>query len=298
LNPRTICNCVAQSNFTGFAFSGTSPLAEIEPVIVDCCLRLATMGCALNMDQVLTLSTDLIQGRKCAKQLMELKKMLRLPELTTNNQTDKVKIGEGWYCNFMNQHKDTLMQQILQVKDAKRSTYCTYQNFLLMYDTVHEGMVKCNIAEKLDNDVNVNIKGKNETNESKFSGLPTKYILHYPDLIVFVDKTGCNTNQKLDPLNGNKKCIVRKKTHEGFGFIGSVTNNHYSVLCFQTATGEPIMCAIVFNSERKVRIIPQHWIYRINIQKLKNMSLPDNTDEIALMYVTEAENGAIGGGPV
>jgi hypothetical protein len=31
-------------------------------------------------------------------------------------------------------------------------------------------MVKCNIAEKLDNEVNVNIKGEIETNKSKFSG--------------------------------------------------------------------------------------------------------------------------------
>jgi hypothetical protein len=82
-----------------------------------------------------------------------------------------------------------------------------------MYETVYEDMVKCNIAEKLDNEVNVNIKGEIETDKSKFSGLPTKYILHCPDLIVFVDETGCNTNQKSDPLNGNEKGIVGKKTH-------------------------------------------------------------------------------------
>jgi hypothetical protein len=88
LNPRTIRNRVAQSNLTGFAFSQTSPLAEIELVIVDYCVRLPTIGCALNKEQALTLLTN---GTKYAKQLMAFKKMLRLPELTTNNQTDKVK---------------------------------------------------------------------------------------------------------------------------------------------------------------------------------------------------------------
>jgi hypothetical protein len=118
----------------------------------------------------------------------------------------------------MNQHKDILTRQRLQVKDAKRSTCCTYQNFLLMYETMYEDMVKCNIAEKYDNKVNVNIKGESETNKIKLIGLPTKYILHCPDFIVFVNGTGCNTNQKLDPLNGNEKQIVGKKTHEEFGF--------------------------------------------------------------------------------
>jgi hypothetical protein len=90
----------------------------------------------------------------------------------------------------------------------------------------------------------------------------------------------------------------RKKSHEGFGLIGSITDNHYSVLCLQSATGEPIMCAIISKSESKLRNIHQHWISGIDIRKLKNTTLPDNNDEIALMYVTEAENGAIGGGPV
>jgi hypothetical protein len=58
------------------------------------------------------------------------------------------------------------------------------------------------------------------------------------------------------------------------------------------------MCAIIFKSESKLRNIPQHWISGIDIQKLKKTNLPDNDDEIVLMYVTEAENGAIGGSPV
>jgi hypothetical protein len=35
--------------------------------------------------------------------------------------------------------------------------------------------------------------------------------MKHPDLVVFVDETGCNTNQKSDPLNGNEKRIVGRK---------------------------------------------------------------------------------------
>jgi hypothetical protein len=91
-------------------------LAEIEPVFVEYCLRLAKMGCALNKEQVLTLSTDLIHGTKYAKQLVEFKRMLRLPE---NKDSEKVIIGEGWYQNFMKRNNEALTRQRLRVKDAK-----------------------------------------------------------------------------------------------------------------------------------------------------------------------------------
>jgi hypothetical protein len=49
-----------------------------------------------------------------------------------------------------------------------------------------------------------------------------------PILVVFVDGTGCNTNQKSDLLNGNEKRIVGRNNYDGFGLIGVVTDNHYS----------------------------------------------------------------------
>jgi hypothetical protein len=52
------------------------------------------MDCSLNKEQVLTLSTDLIHRTKYAKQLVEFKQMLRLPE---NKDLEKVIIGEEWY---------------------------------------------------------------------------------------------------------------------------------------------------------------------------------------------------------
>jgi hypothetical protein len=167
-----------------------------------------------------------------------------------------------------------------------------------MYETVYEDMVNCNIAEKIENEVYVNIRGEIEIDKEKRCGLPTRYLMKRPDLVVFVDETGCNTNQKSDPLNGNEKRIVGRKNYDGFGLIGLVTDNHYSVLCFQSATGEPIMCAIIFKSESKVRQIPQHWISGIDIRKInKATNLPKTDESIAAMYVEEGENGAIGGGP-
>jgi hypothetical protein len=212
ISKRTIRNRVIQNYVTGISMSRISPLADVEPVIIQYCLRLATMGAALSKDQVMSLATDCIHKTKYAKQLADFKRILRLPVVhkkdTDNNQTDKVSVGVGWYRNFMNRHSDKLTRQRLRVKDAKRMTYCTYDNFKLMYETVYEEMVECGIAEKLDEEVFVNWEGEIVQNIEDSKGLPTTYLMKKPELIVFVDETGCNTNQKTNPLNGNQKRIL------------------------------------------------------------------------------------------
>jgi hypothetical protein len=110
--------------------------------------------------------------------MVKFKKTLKLPGIhkvdKDNNQLDKVKVGVGWYRNFMKRNKDKLTRQRLRVKDAKRHTYCTYANFKLMYETVYEEMVACGIAEKHDEEFYVDSDGNKVQTEQESSGNPSK----------------------------------------------------------------------------------------------------------------------------
>jgi hypothetical protein len=132
-------------------------------------------------------------------------------------------------------------------------------------------------------------------------GLLTQYIIENPQLLVFFDETSSNTNQKMDPYRGNEKRIIGCDGG-GFGLAGSVNNNHFSVLCFQSGTGEPIMCAIIFKSAKECSEIPEYWITGIDIRNLQNKNiLPEDLNaDVAKLYIDceRTEDGAIGGGPV
>jgi hypothetical protein len=94
LNEFTLRKCVTRKNVFGIASTRISHLSEIEPNIVEYSLRLAKMGNALNKDQVMIFSTDLIHGTKYSRLLLNYKKILWLPSLykkcINNNQTKKM----------------------------------------------------------------------------------------------------------------------------------------------------------------------------------------------------------------
>jgi hypothetical protein len=76
-------------------------------------------------------------------------------------------------------------------------------------------------------------------------------------LIVFVDNTGSNTNQKSDPYQGNKKRIV-PNNGDRYSLAGAVNDNHFTFIYFQSSTGEPILCTIIFESEKNGEL-PECW---------------------------------------
>jgi hypothetical protein len=54
-------------------------------------------------------------------------------------------------------------------------------------------------------------EGKETDDESKMFGRPTKMVLEHPEYLLFVDETGCNTNQKEDKYVGGELFVLTKK---------------------------------------------------------------------------------------
>ena len=71
-------------------------------------------------------------------------------------------------------------------------------------------------------------------------------------------------NQKDDGNLGGKLFIVPSNNPNAW-LQGATTDIHFTVLCFQAANGEPIMCAVVMKSEKESKDLPVSWKLGIDI---------------------------------
>jgi hypothetical protein len=111
-----------------------------------------------------------------------------------------------------------------------------------MYDEVYDAMEKAGVAEKLSEPMWVDEKQLITEKENAFGQQETHLLIH-PEYVIFVDEVGCNTSQEGDGARGGEKKIIVR------GTVAKETvttnNNHFTVLGFTAATGEPVMCAII-----------------------------------------------------
>jgi hypothetical protein len=97
-------------------------------------------------------------------------------------------------------------------------------------------------------------------------------------MLVFVDETGCNTNQQTDGQVGGQKFVLPLSYKACL--VNATTDIHFTVLCFNAGTGQPIMCAIILKSELDMSKIPLNWKYGIDITKYLRIEGSDDDEEL------------------
>jgi hypothetical protein len=68
-------------------------------------------------------------------------------------------------------------------------------------------------------------------------------------MFFFFDETGCNTNQKKDGNNGGEKFVCGRGTTPKQKV--STRDKHFTVLGVTAATGEPVLCVVIFASDKE-----------------------------------------------
>jgi hypothetical protein len=203
------------------------------------------MGKPLTKTTIIELANDIVADTEYASKIIEYKKMRKLK--------DSSALGAAWYRGFMHCFEDTLTQNHTTVKDVKRRTWATRDNFKNMYDNIYEAMVEAGIAEELDEEINYS------------SGLPTRFKLTHPDYLLFVDETGCNTSQLNDGKVGGEVFTMPKNCGDAAAPAGATTDIHFTILPFISGTGEPVLCSIIFKSEQDIKDIPLNWKLGIDL---------------------------------
>jgi Tc5 transposase DNA-binding domain len=144
ISKQTIYSRVRRNNTAGTQPQKMSPIEEIEPLIVEWCVKLAKMGKPLTRNDVIELASEIIEGTKYTDNLIKFKDKRNIQE-----DGERSRLSHGWYRGFMNRHKEALKRRKCKVKDTNRHTWCTYENFANMYTGVYEAMVEAGVATKV-----------------------------------------------------------------------------------------------------------------------------------------------------
>ncbi len=136
----TVRSRIKRGNPGAIRTCSLSPIAGLEPLIVEFCIRLAKIGDPLTKKTVIQLANSLVVDNDYQSRINECK--------NDRNLLSNGFLGDAWYRGFMNQHKDVLTRKGSTVKDMKRSTWVTSENFESVYENIYEMMVEAGIAEK------------------------------------------------------------------------------------------------------------------------------------------------------
>jgi hypothetical protein len=220
-------------------------MAPVEKYIVSLMEQLSKMRQPLNISEGLSLANSLVEGTEWEEAVVEFKKKRGWNPLDENGEKKPI-LGPKWYKNFWKRNSHLLERKKGHKFSKDRSEWSIHRNFVQMYDEVYEAMVKAGVAEKLSEPMWVDEK-QQATEEKNAFGQKATHLLLRPEYVVFVDEVGCNTSQEGDGARGGEKKIVSRGT---VAKETATTNcNHFTVLGFTAATGDPIMCAIIVSGK-------------------------------------------------
>jgi hypothetical protein len=129
-------------------------------------------------------------------------------------------------------------------------------------------MVQAGIAKRLPEKVWRDREGLIVDSEENAFGKATEYEITHPHMLLIVDETGSNTNQKLDGHVGGKLFLVGADQKE-VGTLGSATGIHFTEMVFPAGTGHPVMVAVILKSEKTLNEIPTNWVMGLDWLKIK-----------------------------
>jgi hypothetical protein len=284
----TVKSRVKRNNVTGSTYQKTSPMLSVEPIIVHC-KKLAIIGDPLKKEHIIALANDIIRGTSHELKVVEWKKKMNLWKDESDNN-----VSAKWYSAFMKRNKHELKRSRGRVIDINRKTWCSYLHFESMYESVYESMVEAGVARKVSVPVWLDKDNNIVELESEAFGRKTQYLMTDPDYVLFADETGSNTNQKDDGRRGGELFVVPCSDNESCGLTGATTDIHFTVMCFSSATGNPVLAVVILKSEKHVDDIPLSLKFGIDITKPADRS---GTTKAEIFERNCGEDKMLCGGP-
>jgi hypothetical protein len=213
----------------------SSPMESIEPYIVSIIIQLSNMRIPITVSQGLQLCNSIIKGTKYKEVVNQFKSK------TCRSVT--AELGRGYWRGFLKRNKHLISSKKGVKFDTKRAEWCTYLNMKEMYDEVYTSLVNCGLAVKHDTPMWRNNEGE-VVNEEDAVGCQSEFELIHPSWLVFVDEVGSNTSQVKDGNVGGEKYLCTKQGRPQQR--AATKDTHFTVLGFTAATGDPVMCTIIF----------------------------------------------------
>jgi hypothetical protein len=143
-----------------------------------------------------------------------------------------------------------------------RSDWLTEAIIKQMYNEFYLHMVNAGVARRLDEAVWMNSSGnvvenvanakftEVDTDPGKLLGMKCDTESIHPQYVLFFDEAGCNKNQKKDDQNRGENCVCGRCTTPKQKV--STGDKHFAILGVTAASGEPVLCVVIFHQTRKV----------------------------------------------
>jgi hypothetical protein len=192
----------------------------------------------------------------------------------------------------MKRHNNIIHTTKIHKQCISQLEWATYHNVAKMYSLIYAEMVISGIAKQLQSDVYFNKYNHIvPEGDSSIVGTFSNIQVTEPSYLILVDETGLSTNMKMDK-KGTKRIIAEK------GYAGTkkaiTTNIRYTTMGFTAATGEPVMCCIIMQSEI-TKGIPVNWITGNDITKIDATFQINEDNEEMIKNVRECS--VVSGGP-
>ena len=242
LSKRKTCySRISRHNLSGTKTS--SPVAAIEPIIVDVLLKKARMRQPVTSSDAIAFANSLLESSSLRKDLVHF-------HVACGRSTDDVGLlTQTWWRNFLRRHPELRVSKPVPFPN-RRATWSTYDNFELMYNETYAIWERCGIAERLDAPAFIDKDGQivSDDDAKKQNLLPSTYRLLHPEGALNADEIGHNTNTTKDKLQGNEKRI--HADGERAQKIASESDVAWTMLAVTALTGETVCCVVIIEGKR------------------------------------------------
>ena len=220
-----------------------SPMADVEPVLVDLIIKMSRIRRCLTPTQCLHLANDLVKGTETEKEVIKFK------EKQYHRRYTSASLGPSYWNGFKSRWGNRICSKRGQKFALDRSSATTFTNISKMYDEVYEALVECGVASQLNTPVYMDREGNSVIGNTDAFGVKCTHVLDNPDMCLVVDEVGSNLSQKGDGHVGGQKYICEK------GAIPQIkvqhTEKHFTLLGFTALDGQPVLCVIIISGVRE-----------------------------------------------
>lgn len=223
-----------------------TPLADIEPSIVQIVLCMTKLRQSLTSRQIIQLVNSSIEGTVHQQKLIALKK---------NNKIDQPeeklgKVRQNYIRAFLKRWNHVLSVSKGQRFELDRSKWARYSNFKHMYDCIEEALIACGLAEKLDKPAWMDINGNIVERQEDAYGQKCTIKITHPEYCLVGDEVGSNTSQKGDGHVGGKKYVCQKNCVPRR--TASKRDKKFTVIGLTNLRGEPVMCVVIIEGTQRL----------------------------------------------
>jgi hypothetical protein len=218
-----------------------SPVEEIEPVLLQFAIWKQEAGQPITPTEGLQLANSLIDKKPIQSKLKEFQ--------MSRGKDPSGQLSKSYWKQFMRRHQNVLASAKGSRVASNRTDWVTYENIQTMYDLVYEQMVAAGVAKELapEDQYWVNAEGDRVENENNAVGLKVTIEITHPQWILFGDEVGTSLSQKDDGHVAGQKFLVKKGSRANIK--SSHKDGRFTLIGLTAATGEAVMCIIIFAAE-------------------------------------------------